>query len=620
MRNTKKIFLLVVLTISMLPIWSFHISATDTPVTRPVGYQTTDVGENGSFDLRLVAVLNDKDYTQYDSLGFDVTITFEDELEIKPQTMTREIHTIYNTLLGGDYTYSSDQFNGEYFFALNCRGLYPELGTLQFSVTTFSVKNGVRTNDSTETFSYTKDASTVGIEVPAFTYGTQSALFEIGNGAYEYSYSNISSNSMYNEYLSLLETNDFTKYDDNIIDGNLFATYTKSYMQVNLAYYPNLSTVKLIWGPRGYLPTKTAPIAGVDYHISCSPSVTQLNREGAKEAAAGECYVVQLEDGSYVVVDGGPKNEKDQAALLQYLQSHMPATHDKPQVTWMITHIDYDHIALTNAFIAAYHSLIDINMVCYNFPDFNNEAVFDSDTDATDAPIRTERVATLEALINQYYPQADKFIFHSGQTLYLPGCQIDILMTHEDYYPEKFTTGNYTSAAWKMTFSEGGSFLVLGDCTKQLCGQMATVYGDVLQSDVLQVSHHGLDGGTLELYQKIDPKVCFWPIDQFRFENDGRCCGLLADKDDDSGYSYTTYDKYAPGTIWPPYNFNYWLRFEDPTWNRGANSGTRVHYHSEQTITIDMKTISLRTVVVSDGSFNGFDSQANEELIWNWGI
>ena len=42
-------------------------------------------------------------------------------------------------------------------------------------------------------------------------------------------------------------------------------------------------------------------------------------------------------------------------------------------------------------------------------------------------------------------------------------------------------------------------------------------YGDYLKSDVLQVTHHGLIGGDKELYELINPEICFWPINEERF-------------------------------------------------------------------------------------------------------
>ena len=121
---------------------------------------------------------------------------------------------------------------------------------------------------------------------------------------------------------------------------------------------------------------------------------------------------------------------------------------------------------------------------------------------------------------------------------------------------------------------------------------MAEVYGNYLQSDVVQVTHHGVNGATLALYQVVDPQICLWPIDEYRFTNDGRCLGLTATSND-NGYSYTVYSNPNNKTKWEKYNFNYWLRTEDPIWNRGADSGERVHYHNSTTVTIDMSTCTV---------------------------
>ena len=33
------------------------------------------------------------------------------------------------------------------------------------------------------------------------------------------------------------------------------------------------------------------------------------------------------------------------------------------------------------------------------------------------------------------------------------------------------------------------------------------------------VYHHGSNGGDLNLYKYVDPDICFWPVDQSRFES-----------------------------------------------------------------------------------------------------
>ena len=100
--------------------------------------------------------------------------------------------------------------------------------------------------------------------------------------------------------------------------------------------------------------------------------------------------------------------------------------------------------------------------------------------------------------------------------------------------------------------------MLLGDCEKELCQFMADVYGEELKSDILQLSHHGYNGACLDLYRYIDPDICFWASDEYRFYNDPRCLGTA------SGY-----------------DFNAWLR--DDSIRR------REHYHASADTTIALQ-------------------------------
>ena len=148
-------------------------------------------------------------------------------------------------------------------------------------------------------------------------------------------------------------------------------------------------------------------------------------------------------------------------------------------------------------------------------------------------------------------------ILHSGQTAMIAGAKIEILYTPEDYFPNPIDWGNDTCCAWKITVG-GKTVLFTADCDPILCDDMAKWYGsEVLQCDVLQVTHHGFNGATMAFYKAIDPKICLWSCDETRFLNDGRCLGTL------SGYE-----------------FNRFLRGEK--WTRGGATGEREHYHAGQ--------------------------------------
>ena len=364
-------------------------------------------------------------------------------------------------------------------------------------------------------------------------------------------------NATLEEYLAYnkkLTDGGYTLYSQNSIGENRYATYVNDTAEVHLIYYPSLSNFRIVFGARGYLPATETP----EYEKVTDCKLTQIGRYGASASAAGESYVIQLEDGSFVVIDGGPNNATDVNDLLAFLKENKPESHAKPKVIWMFTHLHGDHTTLAINFLINKCYDIELTAICYNFP--NVETAL-KDTNCADL---YSNIVTSVKIKN---PDAKTYVFHSGQKMMLPGCEIEFLYTQEDHWPTAFNTANDTSAVWKMKF-KGGDFLVLGDSEKSPCRQITKIYGDYLESDILQLSHHGLNGATEEIYEAIDPKICFWSIDEERFSTDPRCLG------DQAGFE-----------------FNKYIRTTE--WTRGEESGERKHYSASRTVTINMSDMSI---------------------------
>ena len=106
--------------------------------TRLVGYQVSELSEEGTFSIRLVAVV---DSISYSSVGFCVDATGE---KISPKSKEHTSQTVYYKLLGvvSDGTtvdYTAKDLGGAYIFALNINGISAKSGEIQFSVSTFCV-------------------------------------------------------------------------------------------------------------------------------------------------------------------------------------------------------------------------------------------------------------------------------------------------------------------------------------------------------------------------------------------------------------------------------------------------------------------------------------------------
>lgn len=325
----------------------------------------------------------------------------------------------------------------------------------------------------------------------------------------------------YQEYIKVLATDGFSCYSEHENAGNRFSVYTKGNTQVTLYWYPTRQIFKVIYGTKGYLPaTEKGTVASL-----CTPSITQLGRLAADESAQmvdgvfangapGMCYILRLSDGRYIIIDGGPvdKEGKDKKALYDFLMANKPATMEKPVIAaWFITHAHVDHTELAVHFISTYSKQVEVEVVAYNFPDFSSISIKE------DVNALLPNAGSFKATVRAYLPQAKTLILHTGQTFWVGDAQIEMLYTQENYTPNTFPTANHTSTAFRILLG-GKSILILGDCEQDICNNLAEVYGKNLKSDILQVTHHGVNGGSLALYKLVDPEICFWAIDEWRFQ------------------------------------------------------------------------------------------------------
>jgi len=335
-------------------------------------------------------------------------------------------------------------------------------------------------------------------------------------------------------------------------EDNIFYTYVGQDRNIYLSWNPGLETARVIVTPEELLPSQDIPEITADDNVTAS--VTQMQFDGV-----GMLYVVQLVDGSFIIIDGGTNTyESDKERLYNYLCEK--TTDTIPVIAcWMYTHPDPDHIGLATTFLKNYAGRVQIQSFAYNF------AREDYTSDSQDDAAIINNIATLESNMATYYPQALKYNIHAGQSYYFKGVEIEILQTEEELAPNVGATWNDTSAAWRMKFHGGQTVLFLGDSMQVLTQQLEDTYGDYLKSDVLQLAHHGLIGGDLELYQYIDPDICFWSTDEERFN------GTY------TGYNYK-YCLGEGGCVYNAYLRNISIEgYEQYEFEKGR---VRTHYHN----------------------------------------
>ena len=342
--------------------------------------------------------------------------------------------------------------------------------------------------------------------LPAFTYGSLSTSYDCGDGADMLIYN--SDETGFVSYQSDLEAAGFTKYTENTIAQNKFATFTKDNVMVHMMSLPAMGNVRIVAQEDAILPATAADsVTGV-----VQPSVTQLGLEGYDTNGSanqiGMSFLYQLSDGSFIIVDGGHNNTVATTQLYNKMQELAPDPSNIKVVAWFLTHAHWDHLSCLLKFSEDYAGQLTVEKFICNMPN-DQEMNGGSESESTYRTRVYEAAEKLGAQIIKAY---------TGQVYYLGDAVVEILLSVEVMAPQSFEDFNNSSMIFSVTLG-GTKLMQLADCGPLQSPVLVSLYGNTLKSDIVQNAHHGYRGATSELYRNIDPDYMFWPSGTNAFNN-----------------------------------------------------------------------------------------------------
>jgi len=237
--------------------------------------------------------------------------------------------------------------------------------------------------------------------------------------------------------------------------------------------------------------------------------VVQVGTYHTVEKNNGMCYVYRLCDGSFIIVDSGHRVKKCADALWDTLNRLAPDPENIVIAAWFITHAHNDHIGAFYEFTDAYSDNVTLEQVVYNFP---NMVSF---VNCDDGNGRDHMRYFADCVSN--YEGVEIIEAHPGQKFYLRDAEIEMLYTWDLFKLSSVSYMNDTSLVFSVKLADT-KLMMLGDCGPQASPIIAALYGDYLDSDFIQVSHHGNIGGTAELNAKINGEVVLWPSNQYNYD------------------------------------------------------------------------------------------------------
>lgn len=341
-------------------------------------------------------------------------------------------------------------------------------------------------------------------QIPEPEQGTLTSVTDGDLNLYTLCYSDVTLQN-YLDYCTQLEAGGYTKHQENKIGENKFATYLSDGGMLALSYFTGDRELRIVADPLRSTAVYTEP-------ESAGPKVTEntlgiftldyTNR--ILTDAGGMCYIITLEDGSYVILDGG--YEWDAARLWKYLQDNNQRTDGVHIAGWFISHLHNDHAGCFRKFSQEYANQVTLS---YVFANPAASTVYTADAEGSHS------WASLTGEVGRFIG-AKLVAPHTGQRFRFGTVEFEVWYTHEDMYPNQLVDENDTSTVLKM-YANGKTALFTGDAVSRSEIVMIRHYGNLLSSDIFQVPHHGVGGATWEFMSLINPDILLYTTNNESF-------------------------------------------------------------------------------------------------------
>ena len=380
--------------------------------------------------------------------------------------------------------------------------------------------------------------------LPDYSDLTLTASEDVGQNSVEYYYSGKGVTAEnYEDYCAKLTAAGFELYTENTIEGSIYRTYVsekkRAMLHVTYAAFTHAKTqgitlykkaIRIVSSPTGIKPLAQTrliekeafnPVQTFEKITDTRITAMQFQKDIGN---FGNAYIITLEDGSFIILDGGSSVEGalDHHRLYRvlcdlYYLAHGYAPNDTNHriklAAWYLSHDHGDHTNNFIQFAATYGEKIDAERMIANL-------CSESETYNSYNP-ETKALDRLTTITSQFKTHMAYYKVHTGWKFYIRNVEFEVLFTHEDLCPERLDNFNESSTAVRMTiYNTDGkgnrqgiptTVLWLGDLQKKGSQFLRSAYGNYLQSDMCQVAHHGYNGCEKDLYWLVQPTCLWWP-------------------------------------------------------------------------------------------------------------
>ena len=289
----------------------------------------------------------------------------------------------------------------------------------------------------------------------------------------------------YRAYLATLEEDGFVKFADNGangINGDVFAAnYTKDNLTVTVSFMPRT-------GQMFISAKEDQPLSNHLHKVECTDLIpgakTTLTMHQVPEY--GNCYVIRLKNGHYIVNDGGFPDNID--PLVDALEQEAGG---KPVVEgWFVSHEHWDHIGVLDK-LAENPELADRIAINGIYVSQVREEVQKRTCWYKEVGTCRRSAPKLKTAAGETTPV---YRVHAGERYYFCDITVEVLYTQEQFRLDRYVSNLNASCTWLLYHIDGQKFLLCGDTELINMRDNVAVYApEFWNVDIMNNHHHALN-------------------------------------------------------------------------------------------------------------------------------
>ena len=302
------------------------------------------------------------------------------------------------------------------------------------------------------------------------------------------------------------QDNNWELYNYNVLNGNHFATWTRGVRLVHIYWIECESELNIVSSS-----TSGELLPPLEPEVTTGKFKTSVTQIQSPEIN-GMGYVIQLEDGSFIIQDGGNAGRVDE--MWNTLVSLNGGETGIVIRAWLITHGHGDHYPCFSSFVSKYASKVKLETVMISPVETSGSYIGGSGI------VNDVKKIDGAKLLYVHTGMVFKFCNVTMEILYT-GDELWIAEPYRDEGLGEAQNQNNSSIVSRI-YTDDYSALFLGDASEETAVRLALYYGNYLKSDMCQAAHHGVEDFPLIVYRFIKAPILWYPCSQSLYDQTNR--------------------------------------------------------------------------------------------------